>query len=60
MVNDQMVNDQMVNDQMVNVFDVLGHKVAVLGKYDILTHIKLPTGVYIIQRGDKTERVVIR
>ena len=59
-VNDQMPNDQMVNDQMVNVFDVLGHKVAVLGKYDILTHIKLPTGVYIIQRGDKTERVVIR
>ena len=59
-VNGQMPNDQMVNDQMVNVFDVLGHKVAVLGKYDILTHIKLPTGVYIIQRGDKTERVVIR
>jgi hypothetical protein len=50
----------MVNDKMVHVFDVLGRQVAVLGENDLLTQLKLPTGVYVIQRGNKTERVVIR
>lgn len=54
------INDQMVNDKMVHVFDVLGRQVAVLGENDLLTQLKLPTGVYVIQRGNKTERVVIR
>ena len=53
-------NDQMVNDQMVYIYDVLGRKVAVLGENDLLTRINLPTGVYIISRGDKTERIVIK
>lgn len=53
-------NTQMVNDQMAYVYDVLGRKVAVLGENDLLTHLKLPTGVYVITWGDKTERVVIR
>ena len=54
------INDQMVNGKMVHVYDVLGRQVAVLGENDLLTQLKLPTGVYVIQRGDKTERVVIR
>ena len=54
------INDKMVNDKMVHVFDVLGRQVAVLGENDLLTQLKLPTGVYVIQRGNKTERVVIR
>lgn len=54
------INDQMVNGKMVHVYDVLGRQVAVLGENDLLTQLKLPTGVYVIQRGNKTERVVIR
>ena len=53
-------NDQMVNGQMVYIYDVLGRKVAVLGENDLLTRINLPMGVYIISRGDKTERIVIK
>ena len=45
---------------MVYIYDVLGRKVAVLGENDLLTRINLPTGVYIISRGDKTERIVIK
>ena len=48
------------NSQTTYVYDVLGRKVAVLGENDLLTRINLPTGVYIISRGDKTERIVIK
>ena len=55
-----MTGDQMVNNQIANVYDVLGRRVAVLGDNDLINKVQLPTGVYIICRGNKTERVVIR
>ena len=42
------------------IYDVLGRYVMTLTEFDLLTNIQLPTGVYIIQRGNKTERMVIR
>ena len=59
-VNAPMTGDQMVNNQIANVYDVLGRRVAVLGDNDLINKVQLPTGVYIICRGNKTERVVIR
>ena len=40
------------------IYDVLGRKVAVLNEYDLISNIQLPTGVYVIQRGNQTERMV--
>ncbi|MBR1381898.1 MAG: hypothetical protein IJ554_05435, partial [Paludibacteraceae bacterium] len=57
------VNDQspITNNQSGTViYDVLGRKIMTLGEYDLLSTIQLPTGVYIIQRGKNTERMVIR
>lgn len=55
-------NGQMSNDksQMTMVYDLLGRRVMTLGENDLITNIQLPTGVYIIQRCNKTERMVIR
>ena len=54
------INDQMVNDKMVNIYDILGRKVLTLTEFDLISNIRLPIGVYIIQRGNKIERMVIR
>ena len=54
------INDQIVNDKMVHIYDMLGRKVLTLGEYDLLSNIQLPTGVYVIQRGNQTERMVIK
>lgn len=59
LINEEQ-NDQTVNDQIVNIFDVLGRKVATLQEHDLISNTVLPTGVYIISRGDKTERIVIK
>ncbi len=59
LINEEQ-NDQTVNDQMVNIYDVLGRKVATLQEHDLISNTVLPTGVYIISRGDKTERMVIK
>ena len=58
--NDQVPNDQMGNDQMVHIYDVLGRHVMTLAPNDLIYNVKLPTGVYIISRGNKTERMVIK
>ena len=59
--NGGLINgDASLNDGRTRIYDVLGRKVAILGENDLLTQLKLPTGVYVITRGDKTERVVIR
>ncbi len=42
------------------IYDVLGRCLMTLGEYDLISNIQLPTGVYIIQHGDKSERMVIR
>lgn len=42
------------------IYDLLGRRVMMLGENDLITNVQLPTGVYIIQRGNKTERMVIR
>ena len=42
------------------VYDMLGRKVAELGQYDMLTSLNVPVGVYMIQRGNKVERVIIK
>lgn len=42
------------------IYDILGRRVMMLGENDLITNVQLPTGVYIIQRGNKTERMVIR
>ena len=53
-------NDQVPNDQMVHIYDVLGRHVMTLAPNDLIYNVKLPTGVYIISRGNKTERMVIK
>ena len=58
--NNQVPNDQMGNDQMVHIYDVLGRHVMTLAPNDLIYNVKLPTGVYIISRGNKTERMVIK
>lgn len=42
------------------IYDLLGRHVMTLGENDLITNVQLPTGVYIIQRGNKTERMVIQ
>ena len=57
------VNDQLPNTNYQSgtvVYDVLGRKIMTLNEYDLISNIHLPTGVYIIQRGSNTERMVIR
>ena len=61
-VEDENSQPQITNDksQTTIVYDLLGRKVAVLGENELLARINLPTGVYVITRGNKAERVVIR
>ena len=57
------VNDQLPNTNYQSgtvIYDVLGRKIMTLNEYDLISNIHLPTGVYIIQRGSNTERMVIR
>ena len=56
------VDDQLptANNQSAIIYDVLGRPVLKLSEYDLISNIQLPTGVYIIQRGKNTERMVIR
>ncbi len=42
------------------VYDMLGHRIAVLGEYDLLTTLRLPLGVYLLQRGNRVERIVVK
>ena len=42
------------------IYDLLGRKIMSLGEYDLISTISLPTGVYIIQRGNQTERMVVK
>ena len=58
-INNQ-TNGQMANAQTATVYDLLGRHVLTLHEHDLLSNTVLPTGVYIISRGDKTERIVIR
>ena len=45
---------------LTTIYDLLGRKLMTLGEFDLISNIQLPTGVYIIQRGNNTERMVIR
>lgn len=58
-INDpsQMSN---VQSQMTQVFDLLGRVVTTCPADNLISNTALPAGVYIIVRGDKTERMVIR
>ena len=42
------------------VYDMLGHRVAVLGETDMLSSLTLPKGVYLVQRGNRVERVIVK
>ena len=46
--------------QAAVLYDMLGHKIATLGEWDMLTSLRLPAGVYIIQRGSDVQRIVIK
>lgn len=48
------------NNQSTVIYDILGRRVKVLGEYELLKNVKLPVGVYIIQRGNQTEKVVMK
>lgn len=57
------VNSQspITNDQSGTIiYDLLGRRVMTLNEFDLISNIQLPTGVYIVQRGNSTERMVIR
>ena len=56
------VDDQLptANNKSAIIYDVLGRPVLKLSEHDLISNIQLPTGVYIIQRGKNTERMVIR
>ena len=59
----EVVNDQQpISNEPTGtiIYDVLGRRVMTLTEYDLISNTNLPTGVYIIQRGNKTERMVIR
>ena len=59
--NGGLINgDASLNDGRTIIYDLLGRRVMMLGENDLITNVQLPTGVYIIQRGNKTERMVIR
>lgn len=59
--NGGLINgDASLNDGRTIIYDLLGRRVMTLGENDLITNVQLPTGVYIIQRGNKTERMVIR
>jgi hypothetical protein len=59
--NGGLINgDASLNDGRTIIYDLLGRRVMVLGEHDLISNVQLPTGVYIIQRGNKTERMVIR
>ena len=45
---------------VTTIYDILGRKVLTLTEFDLISNIQLPTGVYIIQSRNKTERMVIR
>lgn len=53
-------NSPLNNNHSTIIYDMLGRRVKVLGKYELINNVQLPTGVYIIQRGQQTERMVIR
>ena len=60
----EQINDpsQMSNVQspMTQVFDLLGRVVTTCPADNLISNTAPPAGVYIIVRGDKTERMVIR
>lgn len=45
---------------LTSIYDMLGRRIMTLTEYDLISTIQLPTGVYVIQRGNQTERMVIR
>jgi len=45
---------------LTTIYDLLGRRIITLGEFDLISDIQLPTGVYLIQRGNNTERMVIR
>ena len=45
---------------LTSIYDILGRRIMTLTEYDLISNIQLPTGVYVIQRGNQTERMVIR
>ena len=42
------------------IYDLLGRHLITLNEHDLIYNVQLPTGVYIVQRGSKTERMVIK
>ena len=59
LVNDESSSTEDLSGKTV-IYDILGRRVCVLGEHDLMTNIQLPTGVYILQRGNKAERIVIK
>lgn len=53
-------NSRLNNNHSTIIYDILGRRMRVLGEYDLLQNVNLPTGVYILQRGDQTEKIVVR
>ena len=56
---EQTSNPLTSNPQTI-IYDLLGRKMCVLDENQLISNIQLPTGVYVLQRGEKTERIVIR
>ena len=59
-VEEVTANGEGVEANGAVIYDMLGRRVLTLHEFDLISNIQLPTGVYIIQRGTKTERMVIR
>jgi hypothetical protein len=53
-------NEDPADNGQAVIYDMLGRKIMTLHEYDLISNTALPTGVYIIQRGTQTERMVIR
>lgn len=49
-----------LKDGRTFIYDILGRRVCVLGENELMSNIQLPTGVYILQRSNKTERIIVK
>ncbi|MBR6493490.1 MAG: hypothetical protein IKT13_06090 [Paludibacteraceae bacterium] len=59
-VEEAVSNKRLTVSGRTSIYDLLGRKLMTLGEYDLLHNVQLPTGVYIIQRGNQTERKLIK
>ena len=54
------VGENVRQPRLTKVYDMLGRRVAVLEKNELIHQLGLPKGVYVIQRGTEVEKIVVR